>query len=229
MATGFFIQKGERSYFVTAAHVWDALQDKSRSLSVYFNRKTFVDLRGTALKTRPRNGNRADDHIDIGVILLKGECVPPFNDIGKRAMPSSMISDRRPPSTGLYLMIGFPASKGRVNFAQDSHVSSCWPIIIGSAPGEAYSGKGLAPDTHILMPWNKRQVFGLDGKRINPSTFPGMSGSPVFRVLDGFEEGAEKGVELEGVFIEHRKASNVLVATRSFVVLDALSKLAERP
>jgi hypothetical protein len=98
-------------------------------------------------------------------------------------------------------------------------------VIASEAPPNAYSVKGLSRDTHIIMPWQKRRITDLEGRIINPNSFRGMSGCPVFALHWNVKRQSLQGVEVIGVFIEHRKSPNVLVATKCFVVRDGMQIL----
>ena len=83
---------------------------------------------GTAFKTRV--SNNAD--LDVGVVLLRGACVPPFEGVRKKAMPSKMIAADGRQASGPYLIAGFPVSKSKIDYGRDVHRSGYWPVVIAS-------------------------------------------------------------------------------------------------
>ena len=192
----------------------------------------FRNLGGRTLSTPlPASGNRNDDRFDVAVLRMSGKGLPPYPLVGKKALPYEMLSQKPPARNGdHHLLIGFPASQAKINRSDGTQTSGDWPIATTTISVDEYKHHRLEYGAHIAMPWKKRKILGRDMKRVNPIGLPGMSGSPLFRILDDDEEGADSGIEVVGVFIEHRKRSSILVATTAAIVVDMIAKLnTDRP
>jgi hypothetical protein len=106
-------------------------------------------------------------------------------------------------------MYGFPASKGKGNPASREFLTRATTYLASSIPIDRYSKLGLSSDTHIVLPFNEKDIYDLEGRRVQLPALNGMSGSPVWE-LRRAEEG---GPRIVGVFLEYRRAEKVIVAS----------------
>jgi Trypsin-like peptidase domain len=218
IGTGFLVEDRGSTFLISAAHVLD------RALDLYF----YVDkavtrmLSGRISKTLPpKDGPRTADHLDVAVLKLEGEGLPPYPGLSKRAMPISMLlPSALPRDDKQYLIVGFPSSKSKAN-RKDREVNS-QPVSFRniSATLSQYGDLGVLPETHIVLPLDLKKTVASDGT-IKPFFSPhGLSGSPLFCLPQGWNKGGSTPVV--GVVIEHHKNERAAVATDIALVVEMI-------
>jgi hypothetical protein len=209
MGTGFLLNTGQDHVLVTAAHVLDRIT----SLPHYFyvDRKVKRALNPPVLVSKlPPSGDRAHDLVDVGVVILRDEGLPPYPAVGRESMPPNLISPYAMPRAGKkFAFVGYPSTKGKVDRVALDLRSASYAYLSGSAPAETYRELDLDPRFHIVLPFSKRGVVDLDGKSFNFPKPNGISGAPLWE-LQQPEAGGRKVV---GVMIEHRRQKGALIAT----------------
>ena len=201
MGTGFLVNAGQDHILVTAAHVLDHLT----SLPHYFymDQKLKRALTPPILVSKlPPSGDRADDLVDVGIVILRDEGLPPYPNVGRDSMPLDVISPYAMPRAGKkFAFVGYPSSKGKADRVALDVRSASYAYLSGPAPAETYAKLGLNPRLHIVLPFSKRGVVDLGGKSFNFPKPNGISGAPLWE-LQKPEAGGRKVV---GVMIEHRR------------------------
>lgn len=218
IGTGFLVEDGGSSFLVSAAHVLD----HARRLFFYVEKGTTRILSGRIAKSlSPNNGPRQTDRLDVAVLKLEGEGLPPYPGLGKRAMPMSMLlPSPLPRDDKQYLIVGFPSSKSKAD-RKNRQVNS-QPISFRniSAPQSLYGELGVPPETHIVLPLDLKKSVALD-RKIQPFVSPhGLSGSPMFALPKGWDKGGATPVA--GVVIEHHQNERALVATDIAFVIEMI-------
>lgn len=208
MGTGFLLNTGEDHVLVTAAHVLDGLT----SLPHYFyvEQKVKRALNPPVLLSKlPPSGDRGDDLVDVGVVFLGDEWLPPYRAIGRDAMLPNLLTPYAMPRAGKkFAFVGYPSTKGKANRAALDIRSASYAYLSGPAAPETYTKLGLDPQFHIVLPFSKRGVVDLNGKSFNFPKPNGISGAPLWE-LQKPEAGGRKVV---GVMIEHRRQPGVFIA-----------------
>jgi hypothetical protein len=198
--------------------------DTAIDLAMYYYISTDKTRRLSGRLIRPKiAGSREEDVIDVAVLKLDGELLPPYREVEKYAMDISYLKESyRPRDAKHYVLIGFPATKSRVkNNSKDVEVMS-YAYRNDSVPEYEYSQYGLSPETHVVLPLNLKKGFDANGKKTHFPKPQGMSGAPVFVLHDDNEQGS-KVFPVVAVAIEYRKKEKVLVATDVRYVLEAIS------
>jgi hypothetical protein len=207
--TGFYVSAPPDTFFVSAAHVLDRIGGPKPPCvfaSDRILRKLEGDLQTTPI---PEDGDRLNDHLDVGVLRMTGPGLPPYGALGKEAFPFDRLSQSKPAARRRYLMIGYPWRKGGVNLSKLVQESAYWPIATRAILGSECKDKKFHPDARP------------DGRKITPHALDGMSGSPLFSLID-------HRVEIAGVFVTHRTFSSILLCTVSAVVRELIVTLRSR-
>lgn len=223
IGSGFFLATSCQCFLVTAAHVLDEA-DQSE---MYYYTSTRMQrvLRGKRVRSKTP-AQRKQDQIDIGILNLGENGLPPYPEVNKFALKESYLQPSYLPRRRKeYVIIGFPASKNRFGHVQQQIIAAPYAYRADSIPDEEYSRYDVSPETHVVLPLDLRKGFDADG---NPITFPkpqGMSGAPVI-VLFGDESSGERVFPVVAVGIEYRKTEKVLVATDVRFVLEGIRNAA---
>jgi hypothetical protein len=215
MGTGFLLNTGQDHVLITAAHVLDRLT----TLPHYFYAEQRVRRALTPpvlVSKLPLSGDRADDRVDIGVVILRDEGLPPYPAVGRDSMPLNLINPYAMPRAGKkFAFVGYPSTKGKADRVSLDLRSASYAYLSGPAPAGTYAKLDLDPRFHIVLPFSKRGVVDLDGKSFNCPKPNGISGAPLWE-LQKPEAGGRKVV---GVMIEHRLQEGVFVASDIAAVL----------
>jgi hypothetical protein len=209
--TGFLVSSAIGSFLVSAAHVFDY----PRPLFFYVGPKTQRWLSGECRLTKiPGGKSRDTDRLDIGVLKLRSPGLPPYPQVDKYALPTSDLkASALPRESKIYLVFGFPGSKSQPHLVRRDVASEPYAFFNTSAPIQKYTEIGVAPDSHIAIPFERTKALGPNGE---VRTFPmpaGMSGSPVWLLYD--ENGPNDPTQtlVVGIFIEYKKPHHVMIAT----------------
>lgn len=217
--TGFFVQQQDDVFLVTAAHVLDKAQ--SHKLYYYTSPNDIRYLSGKMIR-RKHNGDRRDDHIDIGVVKMSGGFLPPYPDVNKYPMDISYLKPSHLPRAGKhYSFTGFPATKTKVSNIKKSIEVTAYSYRSDSIPESEYSKYNVDASTHIVLPLNTKKGYDKNGDITHFPRPQGMSGAPIVAL---YEEGdADSRVfPVVAVAIEHRARENVVIATDVKYVLEAI-------
>ena len=147
-------------------------------------------------------------------MALEGPGLPPYPELQKCGLPiSALLPNAVPREKKSYFILGFPASKSKPHVIRRDIVSHPLCIRACSAPISAYTSMGFDPNKHILLPFNKKEIFGSDGIAQIAPALPGMSGSPLWLLFDDASPNDPRQTPVVGIFIEYHKTQHVLVAT----------------
>ncbi len=217
--TGFFVKKDGNFYLVSAAHVLD--ESLNHGLYYYTNTNVVRRLSGRLVRSKPKD-KRSNDHIDIGVVKMTGDMMPPYLDVQKYAMDYSYLTPAYiPRSNKHYSFIGFPATKSKVVNSDKSVRTTAYAYKSDSIPDSEYSTYGVNENTHIVLPLDLKKCDDLNGQNVYFPKPQGMSGSPVV-VLYEAEDGGSRTFPVVAVAIEYRKSDKVVIATDVKYVIEAI-------
>lgn len=211
--TALLVSSNDKAFLVSAAHVFDPLKEE-KGLYFYSERGTKRKLTGELLLSKPpENQQRKQDQLDIGVLRLDGDELPQFPSVEKFALPiNALLPGALPRETKQYFVMGFPATKSKAHLIEKTFGLNPYGNLSGSIPDTDYQKHGLDPQTHIVMPFNKRSVLSKQGRGQFPNP-NGMSGSPVWLVYDGAGPNDSSRNHVVGILIEYRAQDRILVAT----------------
>jgi hypothetical protein len=83
--SAFLVSRGNVSFLVSAAHVFDPLTRKN-DLCIYVGTNKLHHLSGSVFLTPMVDNNRDEDLLDIGVFRLLPVASPPYPEVGKEAI-----------------------------------------------------------------------------------------------------------------------------------------------
>jgi hypothetical protein len=218
--TGFLVSSASGSFLVSAAHVFDC----SRSLFFYVGPKTQRWLSGEARLTKKPDGkSRESDRLDVGVLKLRSPGLPPYPQVDKYALPiSDFMAGALPREGKVYLVLGFPGSKSQPHLVRRDVTSEPHAFFNTSPPMQKYTKIGVAPDSHIVIAFERTKALGPNGE---VRTFPkpaGMSGSPVWLLYDEVGPNDPTRALVVGIFIEYKKSHHVMIAADISISLNMI-------
>lgn len=163
---------------------------------------------------------RRDQPIDIGVLKLADAVVPPFPELNKFAMDISYLRPRLLPwIERLYAIVGFPASQSKVNPVTRQIAAPAYAYRDRSAPDDQYLAHGISPQTHIVLPLDLKDGVDPDGRHRNFPRPQGMSGSPIWMLLDEQDNVSARVYPVVAVGTKYRKSRRALIGTDIEVAL----------
>ena len=228
IGSSFLVSSGKDSYLVSAAHVFDELQN-DHELFFYVEPKTKRKLSGNLrLAKIPEGKNRKEDRIDVGVLKLEGPGLPPYPKVEKYALPiDALMAEALPRERKEYLLVGFPESQSRVNPIARDVASKPYSFRGISIPSQKYDELDINPKSHIVLSFDREHtIVGPDGQIY---TFPepsGISGSPVWLLYDEHGLNDLSQTPIVGIAIEHHKTSHAIVATDISIALRLINEIA---
>lgn len=209
--SGFFIKAGEYHFLVSAAHVLETM--KAKSLFYYISPTIKRKLSGKLL-LNPWQGDRENDLIDVGVLRLTGEGLPPYPDVNKFAIDASyLLPSYLPRSSKDYMVVGFPASKSNVNPLRREVAATAYGYRNHSIPDLEYHKQGLLPETHLALPLDLEVGFDSKGKHRNFPKPQGMSGSPIWVLYNEDEQDDGRSLHIVGIGTKYRRNERLLIGT----------------
>jgi hypothetical protein len=180
--TGFFVTVGQDDFLVSAAHVFDRATNR---LFFYSSPDTPRYLSGHRIRSGSP-GSRDRKSIDIGVLKLTGDPMPPYPAVRKFAMDVSNLKPSYQPRSGKdYVMIGFPATKNCFNAVEQTVPADPYAYRTQSVPEEEYRVHGVSADTHVVLFLDLKKGFDQSGKLQHFPKPRGMSGSPIVVLARG--------------------------------------------
>jgi len=221
--TAFFVRTQSKTFLVSAAHVLD--RAKTHGLFYYSEPGQLRALSGQLIRSKGEE-DRASDLIDVAVLRLPGDSVPPYPKVDKFAMDMSYLRPCHRPRTGKsYIFIGFPATKSTVNADRREVTVTAYAFRNDPIEESEYQSHGLDPNSHVALRLDVRKGFGADGTKQHFPKPNGMSGSPIV-VL--FDEGGDKSrvFPVVGVATTYRKADRLVFGTDISYVIDAIQNAA---
>ena len=214
IGTSFLVSSSAHHYLVSAAHVFDHGTDGSELwyyIEPMLTQKLWGKLHRTTLSDA---GTRKNDRFDVGVLEITGGLLPPYPKVGRYPMPLNCLQSNVTPREGKqYLVFGFPGTKHRLDPINKEVTSELCIYRTHSADQSSYEKLGVQESTHIVMAFDREKSVGPDGKIHSfPKPF-GMSGSPVWLLID--EEGPNDNAipPIVGVVIEYHKVHRAILAT----------------
>ncbi len=225
LATGLLVAAPHAVFLISAAHVFDELSHKD--ICFYAGKQTLRNVRGKTLVTSIAPGKtRDDDRIDVGVCRMEGEGLPPYPDLNKIVLPmASLRPCAYPREHKQYLFTGFPNSKSKFNaYYRHMQTDACGTLCKSAAP-EEYAKLGCNPQTHIVMPFDHRKVDDLNGKVREFPEPRGISGSPLWLLVDETEQDGSTLNAVAGIVTEYHKDKRLLVAADIAAVLGLMNGL----
>jgi len=219
--SGFFVKAGEHHFLVSAAHVLETIN--ANPLFYYIAPEIKRKLSGKRL-LNPWQGDREKDPIDIGVLKLSGEGLPPYPHVGKVAIDVSYLRPGYLPRSGInYMLVGFPASQSHVNPALRQVAATAYGYRNCSIKEDEYCKHGLSPETHLALPLDLEVGFDSNGKHRNFPRPQGMSGSPMWILYDEDGRDDSQVLPIVAVGTKYWRKERLLVGTDVAVVIKMIN------
>ena len=212
IGSSVLVRVGSQHFLVTAAHVFD----ECRKATLNVGADDLVPITGIGCTTALPPGGRAADRIDLAVIPILDDRL--VNNCRFVAVDEFDLDPRA--RSKLYVAVGYHGREWRR-----------YDVKSVASPGMAYAGVladlsiceglGISESTHLAIRFHRSRVLGSEGVQVAPDPH-GMSGGAFWRV-DTTAEGSMSNPRLAGIGIEyHGRPIDVLVATRSFLVLEII-------
>jgi hypothetical protein len=219
IGTGFLITDSGMNFLVSAAHVLDEMFVDEHYFPI--SPKVRCRIAGHCLYSGiPDSATRDDDRLDVGIVILEielGTLGPGFGILG---MPLSRLAPFNPTrEEKWFAFYGFPASTADVNPVSKRFLPLAATYCGQSVPAARYAQFGVKTQTHVVLPFERKNVFGNDGLRRHFPKPAGMSGSPLWELRPL----ANGGRRIVGVMTRHKERHRVVVATDVGFVVDFLS------
>jgi hypothetical protein len=223
--TGFFVKSGDAHFLVTAAHVLDTAHE--RGLFFYVEPGRIRTVTGLSTRSGRSAAGRATDIVDIGVVRLTEDSVPPYPRVEKYAMELEYLHpEYLPRGSRGYGILGFPATKSKLSRAEATVLAAPHAYLCQPIPDGDYPSLGFEPKTHLLLHLNLKVGYGLDGGHQHFPKPQGMSGAPVFVLYSDGPEDNARVFPVVAVGIEYRPREKLLIATDVRYVLEAIGNAA---
>lgn len=217
--TALVAEQRGTTFLVSAKHVLRPPKG-SGDLYVYSNPDQKRFLGGKLAVTN-------SDSVDVGVLRLEGEGLPPYPEVGCIPLPSSQMVPNAGRVQGRYFFaVGYPATKSKANKQSKTLAAQPYGNFGPALSAERMTNLELDPDVHFGISFHKKRVFGMSGKVESSPDPNGMSGSPVFLIHDeGAPVQASDGYKAAGILIEYRAKDQLLLATDIGVALHLMEGL----
>jgi hypothetical protein len=204
IGSGFFVHSSGQYFLITAAHV--LIETRKNELFIYIEPNKQMRLAG--------NVRTNSDDIDVGVIKLTHGLMPPYLAVKKVAIDIMGLKPRLFPRSGkLLAIVGFPASKSKINPIDKSVSVSAYGYYENSIDDEAYALNNLSLENHLAMKLDLKKGSNLKGEHRNFPKPNGMSGSPIWLLHDYKSDEEQRAFPIVGIGIEYRKRNRILVGT----------------
>lgn len=206
--TGFLVQGRRSSFLVSAAHVLDNF----RRLYYFVGPNTKCKVNGRLLLSKmPESNDRKDDRVDVGVLRIGPDALPPYPEVDKVPIAIELLRPNlQPRFPRQYFNVGFPVTRSRANPSAKQVKTEAVAFRNVSASPELYERLGVTEQSHIVLPFDVSRVYADDGSRRASPDPHGISGSPLWHLPPRpFAE--TRPVQVVGIAIEHFKSERALV------------------
>src|SRR5262245_31905625 len=216
--TGFLVEVDGHCFLISAAHVLDKLSPKCEPFCYLGNppRYCWPHQRPLRLTDPPPGKTRQDDRIDVGVCYLGSPSSLP--GVEQNALPIEFLKPAAlPREEKLYMLAGLPGGSNQFDIDRRAKQATSFraTAVAPSRPAKVYQRCKVTPETHIVIEHTRDLRSKLSNRTGKFPKAGGMSGSPLWLVLEkGKEESDMKapGVVV-GVFIEYDGPRQALIST----------------
>lgn len=214
LGTAVPVEVSGESFLLSAAHVLD--ENRDSTLYVFMGEElTPLIAPDSCTNTLPSMGTREDDPIDIACMRLETET--------RRALDSVCFLKPRQLEVNevsgagcAYTFMGYPHAKNGPRWGKQSLRPDPWSYSCPSVPKQDYKKLGYSPRTHVIVPFDKRQVLNADGRIVEAPDMKGMSGGPVWRY-------SASGVpKVAAIGTDHKRRGKILVGVRMDIFIEVL-------
>lgn len=225
LGSAVLLALGPIRFLVTAAHVLD---ERHHAHLVVPAGEKLAYVSGDVTRVYATAAIRGDDsidgtrdHVDTAVVRLR----PDLADL----WPSSAFVTQseldylpRVPTRDAFALLGYPLTKQRDSIRGTEITAVAYRMTAEESPLEVYRVEGRTPDHSIMLGFEKRKMWGVDGEK-EMSDLQGVSGGGVWRFGPILRD-AQAPPRLAGIAVEWypRRRHPYILATRIGAVLAAL-------
>ena len=171
------------------------------------------------LTTNKWSGPRENDQLDLAAVRLEGSGLPPYPAVDKFQLDVGALQFATTQSpTARYGAIGFPASKTRVRHSPAELRVAPYALLAQLAPQREYAHKGLRPESHLYLVFNRRKSFNLVGQGRSFPKPHGLSGAPVFELFDEEKSHQGESFPIAGVVTTWKPQEHRLLCASAFAL-----------
>jgi len=212
IGTGVFLKIEDKVFILTAAHVIEQFNQCPPLIS---HNDKFVPVPGESYRSKkPPSGTHAHDPIDASVLRIDG---PIAERLRHRCLTLDDMYISNEAKIEAYTVVGFPIREVEINEREYIHHPES--LTLFSCREGEYKKLGTDRGVHILFDPGKK-LISREGTA-DPPNMRGMSGGGVWIVPRAM--GLEESHRLAGIFIEHRRAERLMVATNVAIHLNLIA------
>lgn len=219
VGTGFLVRGKTGLFLVSAGHVLQNL--RTHQLFVYISETITLNISGRYVLSSVG----IHDKLDLGVVKLR--CgLRYFGDSAKMALPiNCLVGNALPRDEKDYLLIGVPETKSRFRRRNSSIIANYCPFLTQSASCDKYEQLRVSPFSHIVLAYNWKRCYTLQGSKTDFPKIDGMSGCPLFLFEDKRDVFDSTNNFIVGVLIEYHFSKQCLLATDVRYALEIIRRL----
>ncbi len=213
VGSGVLLELQGQPFLVTAAHVLD--EADGATLNV-LGTKDLVEVSGIRHRSEAPAANRANDMIDVGFVPLAKSEVASLRDVrllnAGEIDPNDSLVRRTSQKRPLYFVLGYPASKTRLNPTKLTLRSGAFRFVGRPASTDVQHALGVEDFSHLTLEFDRARSVGRNGPGVAPDPH-GVSGGGAWRCGD-ILTGDPDECRLVAIMTEwHDKPTNVLLGT----------------
>ena len=218
VGSGVLLRIGEEKFMFTAAHVAD-FRLKGQ---LYLGGESFpIRMSGTVTHTRPPQDDRLRDKLDAAVIHLSEEVTGHLREHEFLEI-AEVDAASGPRHDDFFLVAGFPCTKQRFVPNGSTIEALLYPFVAVSKLGSSYDSESLNADYHVLLGFNKKEMWRRDLGRVTAPDLYGISGGGIWW-LPEYDGPDARPPKLHAIAIEwHSGRQRQVLGTRVHVLLSAI-------
>ena len=158
------------------------------------------------------------------MLRFEGDGQPPYPDLGTICIPFANLKPHAlPRGTKEYFVTGFPATRTKAHVKNQTVEIEPYGNRTQSIDDALYGGLGFNPKTSIALDFDVKSVRRPNGQLQEAPEPQGMSGSPVWELIDYAGPNDPTRSCVVGILIEHRRKNKLLVATDIAVAMQLIN------
>lgn len=207
IGSGFVVKDSNNLFLVTAAHLFDHYNE-STPICINSANGKLVLIDGISQSSKSEDGIRANDQVDISIILLEEKCAEKLAGTSFLDIKQFDLSANSKYPFG-YWALGYPLTKNKGNILHENFEARTYIINVQEASDDSYSQMELNKEDNLLLHFDERRVYSETNEKRNAYSIRGLSGCPVWGL------GVDGKFKLVSILIEHhQKVHQTIVTTR---------------
>ncbi|EMM77604.1 hypothetical protein LEP1GSC040_1745 [Leptospira santarosai str. 2000030832] len=224
VGTGILLNLLDRHFILSAAHV---LLDNSNNILIPINGDLVQideEIKGTSI---PKNKTRNEDRFDVAVLELNNSTSEQIKNENLFLNLNDCLFQPLPESKNIFLLSGFPYTNVGRKSKPNKIVAEpygYWDTNMQISNTDFINTK-TDHRTHILIPYDRKNLFKFETGKVTGKNLEGMSGSGIWCISNSLIDSEMRSSQrkLAGVFIEHHSENlKLLVSTKIEVVFEMM-------